>query len=106
MFLRIHQYINDCNAFCHTCTCISPHFFGDGIFVLGSHQEVFDDLSSSKVYLNSMFTTDILKLSLRPWAYGIIIYVFLVETRCSVILVVTVVAVTVAVPINWLMTVH
>ena len=46
-------------------TCKSPTSFDDVIFVLGSHQGVFDGLFSFEVYLNPMFPWAFLKLSIK-----------------------------------------
>ena len=47
----------------HPVTFVSIHcaLFGEGVFAFESHQEAFDSIASSEVYMYPMFITYILK---------------------------------------------
>ena len=75
-----------------------PTFFGDETYALGSHQQVSNGMSSLKVHLNPIFSTDFLKTfyqSLNIW--GNYMCPSLLANRCSLALLV-ITAVTTVVP--------
>ena len=85
-FWRIPLYIPHHTPPCHICTYRWLHFFHKRIFVLRSHQEAFDSISSFEVYLYSIFLASSFEAFTQPfviWHHYVVL--FLVASHAALV---------------------
>ena len=61
-----------------------PTFLGDGVFVLGVHKWVLDGTTSSEMYLNTMFSADVIAALTESFNLGCHYVGHLVAGSCVV----------------------